>query len=161
MGTNLIFLMLLRLLHHNLSAFISNYSKSYTHVHVISGIWLTEEIILRVWGLPLVPLLNVLIVSSLENICVVSDCLQGRSISFPCYLSPTVRSSTKIPRLSVSPSFRHNSQEQHRAVSYIYWWYINLVIDPGLVSPALKSLRLPAAGLPFSLYSSPPFSFSL
>lgn len=66
---------IMALLYHNLSAFISNYSKSYAHVNVISGIWLTEEIVLRVLGFPLVPLLNVLIVSSLENICRVSDCL--------------------------------------------------------------------------------------
>lgn len=56
------------ILHHNLLSFISNYSKSYTQVNVILGTWVTEAMMLRVWGLPLVPLLNVLIAGSLEDI---------------------------------------------------------------------------------------------
>lgn len=55
---------IMALLHDNISSFISNYEKSYPPVNVILGIWLTGEIILRIWGLPLVLLYNVLTVSS-------------------------------------------------------------------------------------------------
>lgn len=105
---------IMALLHDNISSFISNYEKSYPPVSVILGIWLTGEIILRIWGLPLVLLYNVLTVSSLENICIVSSHFQGYSIFFLLYLSPTVHSSSTFSRLSESSLKEHNSQGQPR-----------------------------------------------